>query len=115
MAVTTEKLVVSVVSKDIPLIKCPIGEKLFIKKDKGNRYDAKALSVFVKHKTTGKWTFIGYVANNPEYIPLEGVANTMLHEALGEKDNCIGTVSEKMDVVYPYGLIVTALVVEVDI
>ena len=116
MSTIAQKVVVSVVSKNIPLIHCPLGTNLFIKKDEKNRYDDKALSVFARHKNTGKWTFIGYVANNPEYIPLEGIDNVRLHGLLSERKGvCNGKVVEKMDVVYPYGAVATALVVEIDL
>lgn len=113
---TPEKVIVSVVSKDLPLDNCPIGTHVFIKKDKYNRYDDKALSVLVKHKKTGKWTFIGYVAANPDYISDEGIDNKTLYGLLDPvKLAANGTVIDKMNVTYPYGQVATALIVEVDL
>lgn len=111
-----KKVIVSVVSKDIPLASCPIGTTLFIKKDKYNRYDDKALSVLVKHKKTGKWTFIGYVAANPDYISEGGVDNSTLYDLLDPvKLAANGTVVGKMEVTYPFGQNATALIVEVNL
>lgn len=110
------KVVVSVVSKDLPLHNCPIGTHLFIKKDMRNRFDEKAMSVLVQHKRTGKWTFIGYVAANHDYIPAEGIDNATLHDLLDpEKLIANGIVVDKMNVVYPFGQEATALVVEIEL
>lgn len=109
------KVVVSVVSIDMPLENCPIGKKVLIKKDYWNEVDDKALSVLVKHKRTGKWTFIGYVAANRNYIPVEGVTNEELYNLLDpENPICMGTVVDKRTIIFPYGKITTALIVEVD-
>lgn len=116
IAETPQKVVISVVSKDLPLQSCPIGTHVFIKKDKYNRYDKKALSVLVKHKKTEKWTFIGYVAANPDYISENGINNTALYDLLDPvRLAANGTVVDKMEVVYPFGQVATALIVEVDL
>lgn len=108
------KVIVSVVSKDIPLEKCPINTTLYIKKQKDNPVDPKALAVFVRHKRTGKPTFIGYVAANPDYLPDSGIDNKKLFDLMGQRrDMVIGQVVDKMQVVFPYGMS-TALVVEVN-
>jgi|HigsolmetaAR206D_1030411.scaffolds.fasta_scaffold00003_182 hypothetical protein len=110
------KVVVSVVSRDMPLEACPIGTRVFIKKDYQNQVDDKALSVLVRHKKTGKWTFIGYVAANPNYTPPEGITNDRLYDLLdSDRPACSGTVVGKMDVVFPFGMVTTALVVEIDL
>lgn len=110
------KVIVSVVSKDVPLAHCPIGTRVIIKKDYYNKVDKKALSVLVKHKKTKKWTFIGFVSAKKYYTPPEGITNDKLHDLLDPKNpTCFGVVVDKIDVVFPYGLMSTALVVEIDL
>lgn len=116
MTGVARKVVVSVVSLDVPLELCPNGTKVFIKKDYRNTVDDKALSVLVRHKKTGKWTFIGYVAANPNYLPPEGITNDKLYDLLdSDRPACSGTVVDKIEVVFPFGMIRTALVVEIDL
>lgn len=111
-----QKAVVSVVSKDMPLDSCPIGTEVWIKRDRYNKVDKKAMSVLVRHKRTEKWTFIGYVAAKPEYIPAEGINNAQLYDLLNPNKLSIGgVVVGKRQVSFPNGLIVTALVVEVNL
>lgn len=110
------KAVVSVVSIDVPLERCPIGKQVLIRWDYRNEVDDKALAVLVKHKRTGKWTPIGYVAANRNYILTEGMTNEELYGFLDpEKPTCVGTVIGKRTIVFPYGKITTALDVEVDL
>lgn len=114
MTTVASKVVVSIVNKDMPLDSCPLGTHVFIVKDSRNKYDDKALSALVKHKKTGKWTFIGYVAANENYIPIEGIDNAKLHDLLDtEKMVANGRVVDKMPVIFPYGQEATALIVEI--
>jgi len=107
------KVLVSVVSKDIPLETCPIGTRLVIRKEMKNPVDPKALPVYVQHKRTGKWVFLGYVAANPDYVPEDGINNAKLFDLMGPTTyGVIGEVVDKMQVVFPYG-VSTALLVEV--
>lgn len=109
------KVKVSVISKDMPLEKCEIGTELYIKKDVENQFDPKALSVFVRHKRTGRWTFIGYVAANPDFVPDDGINNAKLFDLLGqEQKGTYATVVDKMQVVFPYDVKI-ALVVDVEL
>lgn len=111
-----QKKLISIVSTDVPLQACPIGTHLFIKKDMYNRYDKKALSALVKHKKTGKWTFIGYVAAKKEYLPENGLNNADLYDLLDPMKLAVnGKVVAKRDVIFSYGQTATSLVVEVDL
>lgn len=110
-----QKVTVSVVSKDMPLERCPIGTQLLIRKEEKNQVDPKALAVSVRHKKTGKWTFIGYVATNPDFLPDDGINNRELFDLLGEKRKLIfGTVVDKKQVVFPYD-VRWALMTEVEL